>query len=158
MRAVHFLGLVVFVLGFTGCDGDGLKRVQVEGKLTAKGQLVDQATIVFLPVESTKGLGGIARSDQDGNFSVSSTTESRKPVRGIVPGEYNVQVSRLVARDGKVLPPDAAPDMDYPGYRETIPLRYASNTSPLRVTVPESGGQVNVEIPQGLVKEGVQRR
>ena len=61
-------------------------------------------------------------------------------------GKYKVRVSRYVDRDGTVLPSDAK-QVDYPHAVESIPAPYSSPNSPLDVTVPETGGTVNVEIP-----------
>src|SRR5689334_13526188 len=76
MGGLRLLALAVFVLGLTGCGGDGLKRVKVKGKITAKGQPVDKAALVFLPLGSTQGLGGIGGSDASGNFTVMSAAST----------------------------------------------------------------------------------
>ena len=156
MRTLRFLGPVVIVFFMIGCSGDGLKRVKVKGKVTAKGQPVDHATVVFVPAGTTKGLGGLGGSDDQGNFSVSGATDARKTVEGLVPGDYTVRVTRMVTHDGKPLPPDA-PEADNPGCKETVPLKYSSPNSGIKVTVPESG-EVSVDIPEGLVKGGIRRR
>ena len=148
MRRLRFLALIVLVLGVVGCGSDGLKRVPVRGKLTAKGQALGGAVIQFLPTGSTKGEGGIGRSDDDGNFTL---TGSRAGEQGVVPGEYKVRVSRLVGRDGKVLGPDAK-QADNPGAWESVPGSYASINSPLQATVPEEGGAVNLDVSEGLLR------
>ena len=129
-----------------GCGGDGLKRVPVEGTLTAKGQPLVGAVIQFIPLGTTKGEGGMATRKR----AASSLTGSRAGDKGVVPGEYRVRVSRMVAADGTPLPPDAR-DADTPGAKESIPAPYSSpDGSPLKVTVPESGGAVAVEIPVAI--------
>jgi hypothetical protein len=126
-----------------GC-GDGLKRVPVEGTLTAKGRPLGGALVQFVPAGATKGEGGIGRADADGRFTL---TGSRAGDPGVVPGEYTVRVSRFVAADGTPLPADAR-DADYPGSRESIPAPYSSpDGTPLRVTVPETGGAITVDLP-----------
>jgi hypothetical protein len=96
----------------------------------------------------TKGEGGVGRSEADGTFTlVAALVRSR----GVVPGEYRVRVSRFVAADGKPLPADAL-DADYPGSGESIPLPFSSaEGSPLKVTVPEAGGEVKIDIPVNIV-------
>jgi hypothetical protein len=141
MRRLRYLA-VVSILGFLGCGGDGLRRVPVQGKVTAAGVPLGSATVLFLPAEGTKGEGGIGTTDQDGNFTL---TGSRQGDRGVVPGKYRVRVSRFVDRDGSVLPSDHK-QADYPHAVESVPAPYSSPDSPLEVTVPE-GGSVNVEIP-----------
>jgi hypothetical protein len=136
-------GLVpILVLAVLGC-GDGLRRVSVRGKVTAGGVPLARATLQFLPLEGTRGEGGIGTSDSEGNFTLLG---SRDGARGVVPGRYRVRVSRTVDRDGTLLPPDAK-QADHPGARESVPPPYSTLASPLEVSVPEQGGAVSVEIP-----------
>jgi hypothetical protein len=62
----------------------------------------------------------------------------------------------MVTKDGKPLP-DGAMEADHPGCKETVPLKYVTDQSPLKVTVPESG-EVTVDIPEPLIKGGIRRR
>jgi hypothetical protein len=72
---------------------------------------------------------------------------SRAGDKGVVPGEYKVRVSRLIARDGSPLPEDAK-QADHPGCKESVPGLYTSlDGTPLKVTVPETGGLVTIDIP-----------
>src|SRR5690349_10105812 len=121
MRPLCALATAVLFLGLAGC-GDGLRRVAVQGKITAQGRPLDSATIQFLPAGETRGEGGMGRSDGDGSFTLIG---SRGGAGGVVPGAYRVRVSRLVARDGTVLPPDAR-QADNPGCRESVPAPYTS--------------------------------
>src|SRR5438105_3540706 len=140
MRRLRYLGATVSILGFLGCGGDGLRRVPVQGKVTAKGAPLGNATVSFMPVGGTKGEGGIGTTDRDGNFTL---TGSRRGDAGVVPGRYKVRVSRFVDRDGTVLPSDAK-QVDYPHAVESVPAPYSSPISPLEVTVPDEGGTVYV--------------
>jgi hypothetical protein len=134
---------MVLLLGLAGC-GDGVKRVPVQGKLTAVGKPLGNATIQFIPMESTRGEGGIAKSESDGSFVLIG---SRAGEKAIAPGKYKVRVSRLVAHDGSTLPPDAK-QADYPDARESVPAPYSSFESPLEATVPEEGGTLNIDVPR----------
>src|SRR5262249_52126433 len=135
-ESMRRLPLLVSALLFpvtAGC-GDGLKRVPVRGKITARGQPLDNAVIQFLPGGPTKGEGGIGVSDGDGHFTL---TGSRAGASGVVPGEYRVRVSRFVGADGKPLPPEAK-QAENPGARESVPPPYSSaEGTTLTVTVPE---------------------
>lgn len=145
-RLGFLLGGFLF-LTVCGC-GDGLRRVPVQGKITARGKALDNASIQFLPMGGTKGEGGLGRSDVEGNYSLIG---SRDGARGVVPGQYRVRVSRLVEENGTPLPPDAR-DADYPNSRESIPGAYVSiDGSPLMITVPEAGGTINLEIPAKIL-------
>ena len=142
MRRLALMAAVVC----SGC-GDGLKRVDIRGTITADGKPLDNAVLQFIPLEDTQGIGGMGRSDQNGNFTVIS---SRKGDPGIPPGKYKVRVSRMVARDGTPLPPDAK--QADAGGKESVPPRYTSlEGTTLTVTVPETGGDVPIVIPEKLV-------
>lgn len=146
MRCIASSLIVLFLLSVLGCGGDGLSRVSVEGKVTAKGDPVANATVAFMPLDTTKGEGGIGSTDRAGNFTL---TGSRQGAKGVVPGKYKVRVSRLVDRDGTVLPSDSK-EADFPHSRESVPAPYSSPDSPLEVTVPEKGGAIHIEIPVKL--------
>jgi hypothetical protein len=127
-----------------GCGGDGLRRVPVEGKITAKGQPLGGALLQFIPLAGTKGEGGIGRSAPDGSFTLIG---SREGARGLVPGEYKVRISHRVATDGTPLP-EGARDADYPGAREYLPAAYVSlEKTPIKVKIPEAGGALSIDIP-----------
>jgi hypothetical protein len=141
MRQALCLLVLIWLSALVGC-GDGIKRVPVQGKLTAKGTPIEGAFVQFVPTDTTKGEGGIGQSDENGNFSL----KGAKGVNGVAPGEYKVRVSRLVGRDGKPLPYGAT-QADNPDCKESIPGPYSSPNSSLTASVPESGGTVNVDIP-----------
>lgn len=146
MRRLRYLAPAVAIIGFLGCGGDGLTRVPVEGHVTAKGEPVGHATVLFVPSDGTKGEGGIGTTDADGNFTL---TGSREGASGVVPGKYKVQVSRYIDRDGTVLKDYI--QADNPLAVESVPAPYSSMNSPLEITVPEDGGKVSVEIPVKLL-------
>jgi hypothetical protein len=141
------MSYLAVVLLAAGCGGDGLKRVQVQGRVTADGVPVANATVLFMPTGDTKGEGGIGTTDQDGNFKLTGT---RKGDGGMVPGTYKIRVSRFIDRDGSILPSDHK-QADYPHAVESVPEPYSSPDSSLEVIVPEKGGTVNVEIPVKLL-------
>jgi hypothetical protein len=134
-------GMLLVAAG--GCGSDGLKRVPVEGKVTAKGVAVGGATILFMPQSGTLGEGAIGTTDASGKYTL---VGSRQGDTGIVPGRYKVRVSRLMDRDGSILPLEAK-QADFPHSEESIPAPYSSPEPPVEVTVPEEGGTINVEIP-----------
>jgi hypothetical protein len=143
MRRLRFLTAAVLVPALLGCGGDGLRRVPVKGKLTAKGGPIAGATVLFMPADETKGEGGIGTADSEGNFTL---TGSRRGDAGVVPGKYKVRVSRFMNKDGSVLPADHK-QADYPHAVESVPAPYSAPDSPLEVTVPEEGGAITVQIP-----------
>ncbi len=138
---------LVLLLALAGCGGDGLRRVPVTGKLTAQGRPIDNATLQFLPTGTTRGEGGIGRSDAAGHFTLIG---SRQGEAGVVAGEYKVRVSRMIARDGTLLGPDAR-QAENPGCWESIPEKYASIDSGLTVVVPAAGGTLDIDIPEPIL-------
>lgn len=144
MRRWRYLALPLAIVAFLGCGGDGLTRVPVKGKVTAKGVPVGNATVSFVPADGTKGEGGIGTTDADGSFTL---TGSRRGDSGVVAGKYRVIVSRFMERDGTVLDPANFKEAENPHAMESVPAPYSSVDSPLQVTVPEKGGTVDIEIP-----------
>jgi hypothetical protein len=147
MRRLRYLTAAAVIVWVVGCGGDGLKRVPVKGRVTAKGDPVGNATISFMPTDATKGEGGIGNTDSDGNYIL---TGSRQGDTGVVPGQYKVRVSRFVDRDGSVLPPDFK-EADNPHAKQSVPAPFSSPEPTLVVTVPEEGGTVNIELPVKLL-------
>lgn len=145
LRSPWAVGLVVGIVTIAGC-GDGLRRVPVQGKLTAAGAPVVGATVQFLPEGDTKGEGGIGTSDTSGAFTLIG---SRNDDTGVVPGKYKVRVTRMMDKNGTILPSDAK-QADFPDADESVPAPYSTQGSPLVVAVPDAGGAVSVEIPVKL--------
>src|SRR5262245_37095880 len=142
VRRLHGVAMGVLFLGVAGCGGD--KIVPVHGKVTAQGAALGGAAVQFIPTGATPGEGGTGLADADGNFTLFQARTGRKGVR---PGEYKVAVRRLVGADGKVLDPDTK-TQDRPDMRESVPNPYSSPAeTPLKYTVPESGGEVNIDVP-----------
>jgi hypothetical protein len=138
------LAAVVLAVRLGMGGGDGLRRVPIHGKLTAKGQPLSHATILFVPLATTRGEGGIGRTDDGGNFTLIG---SRQGAKGLVPGDYRVVVRRLISKDGAVLPDDAK-EADNPGCKESVPKPYPYlESTTLKATVSEVGGEVLIDIP-----------
>jgi hypothetical protein len=139
--------VVVVIVGFVGCGGDGLKRVPVTGKVTAKGVPIDNATISFIPTDATLGEGAIGNTDSMGVYVLS--TGSRRGDSGVVPGQYKVRVSRFMDRDGTIL--KEFKQADNPFAMETVPAPYSTGDSTMVVTVPEAGGTLDIDLPVKLL-------
>lgn len=89
-------------------------------------------------------------TDDGGNYTME--VGSRQGHRGVVPGQYSVVVSRFVGDDGKPLGRDWK-QADYPSARETIPPKYSGASSPIKVEVKDIGGEINIEIPEGIMSK-----
>jgi hypothetical protein len=147
MRRLRYLAAAVVIAGFVGCGGDGLKRVSVTGKVTAKGVPIDNATVLFIPTDATKGEGGIGTTDSMGVYVL--TTGSRRGDSGVVPGQYKVRVSRFMDKDGTIL--KDFKQADNPHAMETVPAPYSTGDSKMVVTVPEEGGTLDIDLPVKLL-------
>lgn len=146
MRRLRYLAVAVMIVGYVGCGGDGLKRVPVTGKVTAKGVPIDNATVSFIPLDATLGEGGIGTTDSMGVYVL---TGSRRGDVGVVPGQYKVRVSRFMDKDGTIL--KEFKQADNPHAMETVPAPYSTPDSKMVVTVPEAGGTLDVELPVKLL-------
>jgi len=145
MRLARSIVPIVLSLLLPGCGGDGLKRVPVKGKVTAGGVPVDHCTVQFLPLGSTPGQGGLGGTDREGKYTASSGA-----IPGLPPGEYKIRLSREVAPDGTpVVTREQL--MVNPQVRDSIPAKYSGTGSPLKFTVPDSGGVIDIDIPEKLL-------
>jgi hypothetical protein len=69
-----------------GCGG--LKPVWVGGKVTLDGKPLAGATVSFVPIDENKGRSAGGKTDNDGNFELTTFTHGD----GALPGEYKVTV------------------------------------------------------------------
>jgi hypothetical protein len=146
MRRLRYLAAAVVVVGYIGCGGDGLKRVPVTGKVTAKGEPIANASVSFIPLDKTLGEGGIGTTDSMGVYVL---TGSRRGDNGVVPGQYKVRVSRFVDRDGSIL--KDFKQADNPHAMESVPAPYSTADSKMVVTVKEEGGALDIDLPVKLL-------
>lgn len=140
------LSLVVFVMiaiGSVGCGGDGLNRVDIEGLVKAQNGPVKNASVQFLPQAGTPGEGAIGLADDQGKFTVIS---SRDRDGGLPAGKYRVRVNQMIDGDGTVLPAEAT-QAEYPFSKEGVPSPFSTPESTLEIEVPESGGQLTIDLP-----------
>jgi len=154
--------IVVFILLVLGVPSLGCQRrsrgnipqtAPVSGIVLLDGQPVEGAMVVFVPTQSP-GYGAYAMTDSSGRFQLKSSEE----VSGAVPGNYLVQVTKLVtstggaqfivkedvehaqAAGGGSVSPEASVT------KNVLPEKYSNaKTSGVEVTVP-TGGLDNVEI------------
>lgn len=140
---------LLVALLIVGCSGksDGLKRAPLVGLLTLQGTPLAGASVEFTPVKGTLGPGAIGIADDEGKFQVIS---SRRGHEGIPPGEYSVRVSLFADEDGTPLDPEAT-QADNPFAYEAIPHPYSGVGSPLTVSIPEEGGEIEVDVPAKLI-------
>lgn len=101
----------VSILLLAGC-GSGVvlpDLVEVKGKVTMGGQPVSEARVTFEPTKSGGMSSGV--TDAEGNFRLTYAGN----VKGAVPGEHLVRISKL---DG-----EAGPEMLPPAYNSNSGLK-----------------------------------
>ena len=137
-----FCTLVVVGLG-CGKDQNLLPLVPVTGTITLDGKPLDSASVMFIPVGTTKGNGATGYTNEQGKYELSTP----KGDRGAPVGEYRVVISKMLMPDGTPYSGQSglAP-MDSPA-REVLPPRFSDDTqTKVKATVPEGGGEVNLSL------------
>jgi len=136
---VCFLG----VLSSGGCGGGktGPKLAPVTGVVTYKTKALSGATLTFIPIEKTEGVGGTAKTDVDGKYKAVYTRGGD----GLPAGKYKVAVSKRVMPDGSEPPEDVSP-IESPA-KETLPAAYSNPESTrLDALVSDDGKEINFNL------------
>src|SRR5688572_27305752 len=118
MRKVLVL-LCAFVVGCGANDRHG--RRSLAGKVTFRGEPLDQGTIQFLPSDPANGFTAGALIS-DGKFQVPRE-------QGLPPGVYRVVLASPAPSGGAPIKPAGAPGMSFPPLgKERIPAAYNTAT------------------------------
>lgn len=114
--------------------------VSVSGQVTMDNSAVEGAIVTFVAT-SGPSRSSTATTNADGEYSMATPPAGE----GVLPGSYDVVISKLVMPDGSPVPPDTAP-MDV-GAEEVLPNRYSSFASPsLTAKVTADGGDFAFEL------------
>lgn len=116
-RGGSFLTLIGMLM-LAGCKSRP-EEYPVKGKVTLNGDPLPGAIVTFFPVGETKGQGGSALTDKEGNYQVSAPHGE-----GLAPGKFQVTISRSLNPDGSPADPKLTP-IESPA-RETLPAKYSS--------------------------------
>ena len=122
-RAIVFLVTVVL---WTGCDGDGIERVELSGKVSFRGEPVEEGYITLTPIgegiqSGAKIIQGVYRAVE----------------RGAIPvGKYKVEISWLKEDKSQQEPGFTIPTMV-----NLIPPKY-NRASKLTLDVPSGAGSM----------------
>jgi hypothetical protein len=120
-----------------GCSkGPGL--VPVSGRVTLDGKPVKEVIVNFTPIGDTKGTGSLAATDPDGRFTLADA----RGKAGTYVGEYKVYFYPALPASAKEGDPA---DVVGAVRGRTLPgIYFDLNQTPLRATVPEGGGTIEV--------------
>lgn len=114
--------------------------VSVSGHVTLDNDPVAGAIVTFVAT-SGPSRASTATTNADGEYSMTTPPAGE----GVLPGTYDVVISKLVMPDGSPVPPDTAP-MDV-GAEEVLPNQYSSFASPsLTADVTADGGDFAFEL------------
>lgn len=147
-------GRFAVLLILTGC-GSGLKLVPVTGTVSIDGRPLAHKSLMFLPEAETPGHGGGANTQADGTYSlIASVPGGTTDQPGVPPGRYRVivfepaipitQELEVQQAEGEALP---AIGPEFGPRKKEIPTVYTrSETTPLVLDVPDSGGELDVRL------------
>jgi predicted phosphodiesterase len=123
-----------------GVERKMLATVPIAGKLTMNGKPLENYQILFTMLKPPAGIRNLYAdgiSEKDGTFTLSTYTK----FDGAPVGEYAVTVVPNLRRPGGLV----VAEKDVP----KLPAKYAkAETTPLKVTIKESGNQINLEITE----------
>jgi hypothetical protein len=119
--------LVVLPALLAGCGGDEIRRVEVSGSVTLDGKPLDDAAILFVPIEGgptagTEFTGGQYRIEQSGGPS---------------PGPYRVEITAF-RNTGEMIPDSDLPEKMEERQESIVPARY-NRESELRAELTAEG-------------------
>ena len=131
---------LVFLSGCTKSDGN----VYVTGTVLLDDLPLAEAQVVFSPVNDSAGEGATGRTDEQGNFVLTTTTG--KDGSGTKPGKYNVAVTKKnVEHTGRMIVRDGQDPVEDVIITDALPRVYGSPmTSPLPETIVSSNKDENV--------------
>ena len=116
----RFLPAVLLLATLAGCKKSS--EFDVSGTITIDHQPLANGDIRLIPINNTPGLGGSARTDTNGKFTLTSAQGGK----GIAAGEYKVVISKRKRPDGSDADPNAPPiESDA---RESLPPIWSDET------------------------------
>ena len=144
-RSLIMAGLTLLVAAFCGCTkSKGPATLEVTGIVTLNGTAVEGANVFFSPAGNSEAsrLSSQATTDNNGKYQLRTHIGAGQFKPGIVPGKYEVTVSKLDTASIKntMSPP-----------KNLLPAKYAdAKTSPFKADVV--AGQAN-DFPLDLKAE-----
>lgn len=111
-----FGAVCIGLLVLDGCNGPRLpETTPVNGTVLYLGKPVENATVIFSRGSRSIANGEIAigKTDVDGKFSLTTHVGSQADVKGAVPGQYQVTVSKHV-------PPPSVSESEYKAMAEVV--------------------------------------
>ncbi|MEX2119241.1 MAG: hypothetical protein WD847_06500 [Pirellulales bacterium] len=109
--------------------------VPVSGRITMGEKAVEGAIVSFRSRSAT-GRSAIGKTDEQGNFTLTTYLSPRESPAGALPGEYEV----LVAKMGPPAPGAVGSAFSAPPEVHLLPEKYSKQGSGLKAVVTQGGG------------------
>lgn len=148
------LGLLMIAI--VGCGDRRPTLVPVHGRVTLDGKPLMQKAVQFVPDAETPGGGARANTDHDGKYTLLAVCPgTTRDMPGAPAGSYRVVVTEpmlpidLPAPQADDTRPAPAVSLSRSGAKSSSaipPAYWKPGTTPLRVTVPEDGGELALDI------------
>jgi hypothetical protein len=127
------------VVVLMGCGEKLPNHKPVTGSVSFQGKPLAAAHVRFIPIETTTGVGGHAKTDAEGKYRVVYAQGGN----GLPPGKYKITVSQMLMPDGSPGPENVSP-IESPA-REMLPQHYSQElASRLTKEVPPDGGVLDL--------------
>lgn len=134
-------GSIAAILIFVAGCGSDTKLKPVTGTVTRQGKALASALVRFIPVDSTTGVGGQAKTDAEGKYRIMYAQGGK----GLMPGKYKVVVSQMLMPDGSPGPENVSP-IESPA-REVLPAHYSqAQATRLVKEVSQEGGVIDLTL------------
>jgi len=115
-RFSFFFAASIGLLVLNGCNGPRLPETSpVDGTVLYQGKPVENATVIFSRGSRSMANGEVAmgKTDAEGKFILTTHVGSEADVKGAVPGQYQVTVS-------KHIPPPGMSESEYQAKAEAV--------------------------------------
>lgn len=135
MRVVLWLVIPVMFLMPMGCNRGGVKLAEVRGKVTANGQPLPNARVIFTPISG--GRPSLGTTDSEGRYRM----QYAEGVWGSLLGKHAISVSTAVEPDS-----DSSDPEKQAGHLETIAPEYNVATTLEANVTSESSGDYEIAV------------
>jgi hypothetical protein len=146
--------LVLFALllaTFAGCGAPSPETTPVTGIVTFDGPPCANAIVSFIPIEETKGNGGVGYTNVEGKFTAHlHDGQTGKGPPGLLPGKYKVVINKAVNPDGTPYVPDPNVAPIDSSARELLPPIYSNfDQTTLQIEVGTERVDAKFELKSG---------
>jgi len=120
---VGYRSALCLLVVICGCGKSDRAGLQITGKVTLDGKPLEGATVTFVPIGATPGIGAAGTTDSSGEYKLAP----RRKGEPVAQGDYKVVVSRWLMPDGSQVPKGTSPANA--GAMESLPPSYRNLTA-----------------------------